>query len=300
MEYNLRDLKFFEVVADLGHIGRAADALGRSQPAITKCIQRLESSVGGQLFSREGRGIVLTPVGQLLLTRSRELLEKSSEISRELHDFTHGKTGHVRIGGGLISVNDVIPDVCAKLLTKSTGTTFEIVIGPNVQLREDLRAGRLDILLGLIPTADPDFVTTPIVEDIVIAAARRNHPVFKRRDLELQHLLDYAWTLPSAPIPSRMWLDHAFTSRGLPAPTVQIETNSPSLLPRLVSSAALIGFLPRRMLLTGDGRRLREIDAPETVFQRQFGVTYRKGGYLSPAAHRLIDLIVAQGANLFG
>lgn len=299
MDYNLRDLKFFDVVADLGHIGRAADALGRSQPAITKCIQRLEQSVGGQLFSRDGRGIALTPVGQLLRLRARELLQKSAEVSRELHDFTHGKTGHVRIGGGLISANDVIPDVCAKLLAKSTGTTFEIVIGPNVELREDLRAGRLDILLGLIPTADPDFVAMPIVDDIVVAAARRSHPVFKRPGLELRHLLDYPWALPSLPIPSRVWLDHAFTSRGLRAPAVQIETNSPPLLPRLVSSAALIGFLPRRMLSAGHGRRLREIASPETVFLRQFGVTYRKGGYLSPAAHRLVDLIVEQGASLF-
>jgi hypothetical protein len=44
MDYNLRDLKFFETVATLGNVSRAADVLGRSQPAITKCIRRLEQN----------------------------------------------------------------------------------------------------------------------------------------------------------------------------------------------------------------------------------------------------------------
>jgi DNA-binding transcriptional LysR family regulator len=53
---DLRDLAYFEVIADLGHMGRAADKLGRTQPALTKCIQRLEELVGADLFERTGRG----------------------------------------------------------------------------------------------------------------------------------------------------------------------------------------------------------------------------------------------------
>src|SRR5260221_327879 len=61
MDLHLRDLRFFEIVADLGHLGRAAEQLGRTQPALSKCIQRLELTVGGALFERAGRGIRLTP-----------------------------------------------------------------------------------------------------------------------------------------------------------------------------------------------------------------------------------------------
>lgn len=53
---DLRDLAYFEVIADLGHMGRAADKLGRTQPALTKCIQRLEELVGADLFEWTGRG----------------------------------------------------------------------------------------------------------------------------------------------------------------------------------------------------------------------------------------------------
>ena len=64
---DLRDLAYFETIAELGHIGRAADRLGRSQPALTKSIQRLEQSLGASLFQRDGRRIRLTPAGELML-----------------------------------------------------------------------------------------------------------------------------------------------------------------------------------------------------------------------------------------
>ena len=62
---DLRDLAFFEVIADTGHLGRAAERLGRTQPALTKCIQRLEDR-SGRNCSPFGRGLVLTQVGDVL------------------------------------------------------------------------------------------------------------------------------------------------------------------------------------------------------------------------------------------
>lgn len=299
MDYNLRDLKFFETVADLGHLGRAAQALGRSQPALTKCIRRLEASVGSPLFAREGRGIKLTPVGGLLREKTRELLRHAEEVERELGDFSAGSAGHVRIGGGLISADDVIPEVCARILAGSSGATFDIVIAANVWLREELREGRIDLLLGLIPLADPDFITVALAPDIVVPAARRAHPIFRRRRYRPEILLEYAWAVPSREIPSRQWLDTTLLALGHRVPTVHMETNSPPLLPRIIESTDLIAFLPRRMLNAREHPDLREIAVPELTFRRDFGVTYSRHGYLSPAAQRVLDLLINEGRALF-
>ncbi|ARP84545.1 LysR family transcriptional regulator [Bordetella genomosp. 8] len=295
MDYSLRDLKFFETVAELGNIGRAADMLGRSQPAITKCIQRLEESIGGELFVRAGRGITLTPVGELLLFRSRQLTSKAAEIDRELSDFAQGNGGHVRIGSGLVSADQIVPDLCAKILAGSVRTTFEIVVDSNIPLREDLRNGSIDLLLGLLPTADPDFTSVAIAEEVVVAVAPSSHPVFAEADPTLETLLQHPWALPSEKLPSRQWLDAAFTSRGFRRPTVLLETNAPALLPRVVSDAGLIGFLPRRVLRREHALDLREIPIGETTFSRQFGVSYRRAGLLSPAARRIVDILVSVG-----
>ncbi|MDR8424744.1 LysR family transcriptional regulator, partial [Acinetobacter baumannii] len=75
----LRDLKYFETVAELGHLGQAADKLGRTQPALTKAVQRLEAAFGSALFDRKGRGIRLTAVGEVLLARARLLRGATEE-----------------------------------------------------------------------------------------------------------------------------------------------------------------------------------------------------------------------------
>jgi DNA-binding transcriptional LysR family regulator len=298
MDCSLRDLKFFETVAELGNIGRAADVLGRSQPAITKCIQRLEDAIGGELFVRAGRGIILTPVGELLLFRSRQLTSKAAEIDRELSDFAQGHGGHVRIGSGLVSADQIVPDICAKILAGSVKTTFDIVVDSNIPLREELRSGSIDLLLGLLPTADPDFISVPVTEEVVVAVASRSHPIFAEANPTLETLLQHPWALPSVKLPSRQWLDAAFTSRGFRRPTVLLETNAPALLPRVISDAGLIGFLPRRLLRRERALDLKEIRVAETTFSRPFGVTYRRSGVLSPAARRIVDILVSAGPAL--
>ena len=63
-ELDLRDLRYFEVIAETGNMGRAARALFRTQPALTGCVRRLEGTLGTQLFERVGRGIRLTAAGE--------------------------------------------------------------------------------------------------------------------------------------------------------------------------------------------------------------------------------------------
>jgi DNA-binding transcriptional LysR family regulator len=299
MDCNLHDLKFFETVAELGHIGRAASVLGRSQPAITKCIRRLEKTVGSPLFTREGRGIRLTPIGGLLVERARQLLRHASEVGRELTDFSLGHSGHVRIGGGLSAAEDVISDVCGRILAENAGLTLDIVVATNISLREELREGRIDLLLGLIPVADPEFVTVPLASDVVVLAARRTHPLFKRRRYDLETLVQHPWALPTRAIPSRQWLDVAFAAHNVQQPVIHVEVNSPPLLPGIAERADLIAFIPRRMINARKGSALREIPVPEMTLERHFGVTYRKGGYLSPAAQRTLELLVLEGRALF-
>jgi DNA-binding transcriptional LysR family regulator len=115
----------------------------------------------------------------------------------------------------------------------------------------------------------------------------------------LDTVLKYPWALPSRSIPSRQWLDLAFSSRGLTLPAAHVETNSPPLLPRIIAGADLISFLPRRMISANRHYGLREIAVPEITLQRDFGVTYRDGGYLSPASRRVLELLVSEGKVLF-
>ncbi|MBT2300987.1 LysR family transcriptional regulator [Variovorax paradoxus] len=300
MDIHLRDLKYFEVVAEMGHLGQAAERLGRTQPALTKAVQRLEAAFGSALFERKGRGIKLTPVGDVLLARARLLRSATDEALREITDFAKGNAGHVRIGSGPIAADHVLPEVCNLLLAEAPETTIDITIAPSMALRERLREGTIDLLIGLMPEHDDAFVTHSIVEDVVVVATSADHPVFQLPKVTMKALLQWRWVLPVDSIPSRQWLDAAFQSRGLALPTVQINANSIPLLPRLIARTDLLSFLSRHTLGTvGERGGLQEVMLKETTLRRKLGVTYRKEGYLSPAARRLVALLRSRGESLF-
>ncbi len=300
MDIHLRDLKYFEVVADMGHLGQAAERLGRTQPALTKAVQRLEQAFGSALFERKGRGIQLTPVGEVLLARARLLRSATDEALREIADFAKGNAGHVRIGSGPIAADHVLPEICSLLLAEAPETTIDISIAPSMALRERLREGTIDLLIGLMPEQDEAFVTHSIVEDVVVVAASPHHPVFGLAKVTMKALLQWRWVLPVDSIPSRQWLDAAFKSRGLSLPTVQINANSIPLLPRLIAHTDLLSFLSRHTLgVVSERGGLREVSLKETTLRRKLGVTYRKEGYLSPAARRLVELLRSRGESLF-
>jgi DNA-binding transcriptional LysR family regulator len=299
MDLHLRDLRFFETVADLGHLGRAAAQVGRSQPALTKCIQRLEEVIGSPLFERAGRGIRLTPVGEVLLARARLLRSASDEVLREVHDFAQGSAGHVTLGSGPIAAEHLVPELCRAALAAAPRVTIDVVVGPSWDLRSQLRQGKLDLLVGLAVDGDPELVSHPLVQDVVVVAADPHHPVFRTPRVQLSALLAYGWALPSAHIPSRQWLEQVFSGRGLPAPDVKLESGSIALLPRMVARTELLTFVSRHTLALARELVPKEVRVQATTLRRSLGVTHRRGGYLSPAAQRLLALLRRRGKSLF-
>ena len=149
-----------------------------------------------------------------------------------------------------------------------------------------------------VPVSDALFQTHPISEDAVVVATSPQHPVFALPQVSLQALLDYGWALPAVSIPSRQWLDAVFQSRGLPLPRVQVSANSIPLLPALIARTGLLSFVSRRTLSDSRHGVLKEVPLPETTLIRILGVTHRRGGYLSPAARRLVSLLQVYGESL--
>ena len=299
MDINFRDLRYFEVLAETQHLGRAAERLARSQPALTKCIDRLEAMVGSALFERSGRGIRLTPVGEVLRLRAKALRDNGSEVIREVNEFASGRSGHVRLASGPIAADHLLPELCNLALAECPDLTIEIVIGPTSELRDQLKDGSIDILIGLTASGDSGLVTVPIVNDVVVVAARRDHAIFQRDEVTLASLLDFAWALPGPAVPSRQWLDSVFAAGGLSRPRVQIETSSLPLLPRMIAHTNFLSFMSRHTLALHEGRMLRELPFPATTLNRTLGATYREAGYLSPAAERVLTLFKTNGAELF-
>jgi DNA-binding transcriptional LysR family regulator len=286
---DFRDLKYFEAIAVEGHLGRAAERLYRTQPALTKCIDRLEEELGAKLFERAGRGLRLTAVGEVLLARTRQMSIMMDETAREIGDYAKGLEGHIRLGCAPTVAEHLLPQICKDLLAEAGKVTLELKVSMNDALLAGLKRGELDLVLGPLTQTDESFVSEELIHDDMVVMASAQHEIFQR-EISMRTLLDYAWVLPAASVASRQWLDDAFDRHHLPRPRVQITPTVINMILPLIEETGLLGFASKLNLQTGR-TNLREVSLPETTMRRRMGLTYRHDLYLPPAAHRLIAVI---------
>ena len=293
---DFRDLKYFEVIAAEGNLARAAERLHRTQPALTKCIDRLEEDLGSRLFEKDGRGMRLTAAGHILVKRTRQMAIMVEETAREMQDYAGGLQGKVRIGCLPTLAEHMMPRVFEQLLLEAPAISVNLTVAMNDNLLASLRDGELDLAVGPVLDNDPDIMCEQIAEDTMVVMASENHPIFDA-PCTLAGLLDYKWMLPARTVASRQWLDQTFERHGLPRPQVQIEPNVLNAILPILEKTSLLGFVSRFNLVSGRAR-VREVVLAEAQMKRRLGLSWRKNGYLSPAAVRIVEVLRVHGKEL--
>ncbi|WP_020653100.1 LysR family transcriptional regulator [Massilia niastensis] len=295
---DFRDLRYFEVIATEANLGRAAERLFRTQPALTKCIDRLEADLGAQLFEKSGRNMRLTAAGAVLLARTRQLALMVEDTSREMQEHANGLRGTLRVGCVPTVAEHLMPVVFQELLAEAPEVNVELMVAMNDAILGALRDGQLDLVVGPVVDADEELESEQFAEDEAVVMTSKDHPIF-RGSYTLEDLLDYKWLLPATTVASRQFLDQAFARKGLARPTVQIESNVLNMILPIIEKTHLLGFVSR-FNLRSERANLREVELPETTMKRRLGLTYRKTGYISPVMQRISAILRAKGTESLG
>ena len=291
---DLRDLRYFETIAQLEHVGRASAKLHRAQPTLTNSLRRLEEDCGTALVERSGRGIRLTAAGKVLLKWAQRVRFDVEDAKRELSSIGQGLTGHVRIGIVPTAAQFLLPSVARQLIDEAPDVTLSTTVALADTLKPLLRAGEVDIVVATESAEEPGFVSRLLAEDAIVVAASAHHEIFRGRPT-LKDLTRYRWALQPPGAPTRDWLDHTFDRKRLPRPTVQVEATMLIILPALIVQTGLLSFVSRHHLAGAGGKQrgLKEVPVKDAVMRRRLVVTYRDKGYLSPAATRLVELFLS-------
>ena len=294
---DLRDLRYFETIAELEHIGRATERLHRTQPALTSSVRRLEQACGAPLLEKAGRGIRLTSAGRILLKWAQRVRFDVEDARREIGDIDRGLSGHIRVGIVPTAAQFILPPAARQLMAVAPDVTLRTVVGLIDTLKPMLRAGELDLMVGTESPAEAGFASQRLAEDHIVVAASATHPLFGGRPT-LRDLTDCRWVLQPPGAPTRDWLDHTFDRKHLPRPRVQVESTMLLTLPALIAETGLLSFVSRHHLEPSDGRSpLREVPLKETTMRRRMVVTYRESAYLLPAARLLISFLNEAGRS---
>jgi len=289
----LRDLDYFRVVAQHGHIGRAAEKLGLTQPALSKSVARLEASVGARLLERTPRGVVVTRVGAALIARATHIHSAVDATLREARDLSAGISGELRIGTGPTAGEHILPSVCAELLRDSPGLFVQVVVGLSDVLLAALERGELDLVFGSFPEPRIAGMTYEALgEDVLTVFTRKRHALARSREVDLAKLAGVRWALPNASVTSRRTLQRVLQTHRMPAPDVALESNSTQVLLAAVARSDMVGYLPSGAVrASGVIRELALLDVAPLRIKRSLGVISRPGAYLPPVSVRLMKAL---------
>lgn len=144
---NLTQLKVLEAVARHGSVTEAAKELHYSQPSVSHHLGRLETATGAKLLQRVGRGIRLTPEGELLAQRATEILGRVNAASVELAAHVGLRAGRVRLAGFQTVLSTLVPKAATELSRTHPGIELNLVDAHPAEGLKMLRAGHVDIAL---------------------------------------------------------------------------------------------------------------------------------------------------------
>ncbi|WP_322104492.1 LysR family transcriptional regulator [Paraburkholderia sp. J41] len=139
----LKLLRSFLSVVELRHFGRAAEALHMTQPALSKQIGALESSLGARLFERGRHGAELTRFGEAFLPDAQALVQDADDMLARAREAGGGRRGHLRIGICL-SVLTIAPRIIADFRREHPGVAVSLSDLSSSEQARRLRAGKLD------------------------------------------------------------------------------------------------------------------------------------------------------------
>ncbi len=151
----MKHLRYFEALARHGHFGRAADACGISQPALSVQIKELEALLGAPLTERSARQIRLSSLGETFARRAREILRSVDELNDLVRAESGVLTGRLRIG----IIPTIAPYLLPGLIRELGAQSPDLDILPREAVTQtlirDLNEGRLDMAVVALPVSEP-------------------------------------------------------------------------------------------------------------------------------------------------
>lgn len=295
------DLSNFVVVAEAGSLAGAAQKLGTTQPTLSKSLARLERALRAALVERHARGIRLTEVGRAVLAHAKRVDLGMRDALAAVRDLRQGNAGAVRVGVGVGIPQALVAAACKPLL-KAGALDLEVLGGMSDSLFRAAASGEADFAVaGVRPPESARLSWTPLFRDPMIAVASRAHPLAGARAVTWEALARETWITANVGTMTRTWFEQQFHDRGLEPPARMIGLRGfPFSYDLGVAAGALLlvpACTPRWARDFGDFVEIRR--PADWNSDRIVGVLARSGGYIGPAARKLMDSFSAAARRMF-
>lgn len=187
-KFGLTSLRYFAVLAEELHFGRAAARLGIAQPFLSQKIRLLEEALGSPLFLRTSRRVELTEAGALFVESARRSLGEIERGAHRVHALGRGELGTLSIGYVMIGMLMVVPDLIRGFRASCPRVHLSMHELATVTLAAQLRQGDLDIGFLSQPVVEPGIRVHKEWSEPFCAVLPSDHPLTKARTVRLRDL----------------------------------------------------------------------------------------------------------------
>jgi len=289
----LRHLHTFVAVAQQGTLGRAAETLNLSQPALSKTLNKLEQLTGTRLFERGRLGAQLTLVGEQFLTHAVKVLDALNSAGQALNRKEGLNNDIVRIGALPTAALGILPTVIGQFHKQQKDITLQVATMNNTMLLAGLKSGEIDIGIGRM--SDPELMSGLHYELLFLESlklvVRPGHPLLQET-VTLSRVMEWPVVVsPKGTVP-RQNPEALLQSQGCKMPAGCIETLSASLSRQLTVDFDYVWFVPSGAV-KDDLRRgvLTALPIATQGAGEPIGILTRVDATLTPGTQTLLSAI---------
>jgi len=281
-------LTYFQHVARLEHMTKAADELRISQPSLSQSIARLEEELGFALFDRSGRNIRLNESGKAFLIRVNKAFAELKEGRRE----GALKAGVVKqsVSLGMIHLESM-PDFLGAYLSQADNTQIKVHYGCNNSMTTQLERGDLDLFLCSPLIRQPGMETIALREEEIFLAVPAEHRLAGQSEAKLADVAGDPFVALEDGSGLRQACDEFCRLAGF-SPDVALEIADPSRLQMLVEAGIGVALIPAMQVKQTGTARCSILRVTDPVCARTIGLTWEKGTLLPESVQQLRSFLI--------
>jgi LysR family nitrogen assimilation transcriptional regulator len=226
---DLRPLRHFSAIVEMGSLSKAAVHMGVAQPALSHQVAALEAELGVRLLHRGPRGVTPTDAGRTLYRHAQVLLRQLDQ-ARSAVTVGEGVSGTVSVGLSVTTAEILSLPLLRKLRAQHPGIRLELVALPRRLLGEMLFNGRLDIAVLFDQAPVKALTVLPVATEEIFFVTRQRGTRKNERDVTLGEVARHPLLMPCRPHATRMLIESMMTQAGIQFDVVADIDSVPSML----------------------------------------------------------------------
>lgn len=301
LRFSLRQLEYFQAVAEHGSIAAAAERINVSSPSISTAISQLEDEFGLQLFvRRHAQGLSLTQGGHQFLRQVRTVLQEAGRLNALANDITRKVRGPLNVGCLLTFAQIVLPQLRKQFMEQHEEVEFRQFERTQTELVEGLRNATLDVALTYDLNIPSDLSFTALVSLPPYALVSATHELAHLESVSPRELVKHPMVLLDLPVSSEYFFS-MFEKTGQ-KPLIAERTRDMAVMQSLVANG--FGYSLANVRPTTDrapdGKKLRYIPLAGPLRPMRLGLMVAAGGKSNVTIKAFADhcrkYVTAEGA----